>query len=262
MEGSAVWIEDEVYDTAAGRTDLTDPNYSFLADSPLLQPEIPLDAYGSIDDGQDFEYGAFVFWRFLSEYGLTESSDATSVVKEIWQRAAGSTTALQATKAEVNQRATPFNFDDAWLDFEVYNRAYTAYYEEGAGYWSALGAFMPWDADFILADGGSTGSRAMSVSRLSTRFVFFFPQSMPANGDLQITVDPAVARNSTAMLFTTGGCVMPYYIDWNTGSVQVDFGSTADPQGCTGTVQSVALVLANSTSSTRTSNYSAQVVTA
>ena len=58
MESTAAWMEDEVY------TDIND-NLQYLTSSPLRHPEVPLD-FGNTDDF--YLYGAWIWWRFLSEY--------------------------------------------------------------------------------------------------------------------------------------------------------------------------------------------------
>jgi hypothetical protein len=257
-----------VYDVNASSLSLSDPNYSFLPDSALLQPEISLDAYGALSDGQDFEYGAFVFWRFLSEYDFYGFVPA-GIVREVWDRAVG-TTALSATVGEVNQRAaTAFGgeFQDIFVDFAAWNRAYTAFYDEGLGYWNSLLLFMPWDAVFRLGNAGTTGPRTMSVSRLSTRYVALYPHATVPDGyNVVVDLPPALARSSAVMVVTApfdtfDFCAQYFYMDGN-GDASVEFSKIDNP--CTGAldpidISQVFLVLSNPTSATRTEAYQASV---
>jgi hypothetical protein len=73
MEGDAMWIEGEVF------PDVTD-RFDYLVRSPLRNPS------RSLDHGvNNYEYGAWVFFRFLSErFG------DPAVIREAWNRANGS----------------------------------------------------------------------------------------------------------------------------------------------------------------------------
>ena len=82
MEGTAVWIEDEVYD---GANDLL----RYLGGrSPLGRPDVPLDTGHS-----GYEYGAWLFWRYLSEH------HGAGIVRSAWTRAVGDDAySLRATR--------------------------------------------------------------------------------------------------------------------------------------------------------------------
>jgi hypothetical protein len=82
MEGSATWIEDEVYDSI-------NDNRQYLRTSPL-SPEfydVSLDYHasdpGDVDSG--FKYGAWIWWRFLSE------RHGPGIVRAVWRRAGART---------------------------------------------------------------------------------------------------------------------------------------------------------------------------
>jgi hypothetical protein len=64
MEGTAAWVEDEIYD------DIND-NLQYLALSPLKIPGAPLDYAGVADPNRpndvNWRYGSWIWWRFLSE---------------------------------------------------------------------------------------------------------------------------------------------------------------------------------------------------
>jgi hypothetical protein len=169
-EGTAVWIEDEVFD------DVND-GYSYLRDSPLLQPEVPLDAFPKPDDGEDFEYGAWLFWRFLSEYLGTPD-----VVRQVWGLVSDGGTAIHAVRELLGGRraARPllperlgWDFARAFHEFGVWNRRYVDVYEEGEGYRAHLhGAVPPSDATLSLGDDRPTaGPFALELQHLSTRYV-------------------------------------------------------------------------------------------
>ena len=77
IEGTAVWMEDEVYD------DIND-NYQYFAASALERPEVPFDLAlsGSSSNLSGFQYGAFVFYRYL-----TETLNGPDLIRRIWELA-------------------------------------------------------------------------------------------------------------------------------------------------------------------------------
>lgn len=96
MEGTATWVEDEVYDAI-------NDNLQYLAYSPMRFPADPLDL--SIDPHQ---YGSWIFFKYASErYGAP-------VVRRMWELAdAGAPQprySLQAIRAAVSAHSswTPF----------------------------------------------------------------------------------------------------------------------------------------------------------
>ncbi|HSE71487.1 MAG TPA: MXAN_6640 family putative metalloprotease [Nocardioidaceae bacterium] len=128
MEGTAAWIEDELYD---GIND----NRQYLTRSGLRIPEAPLDFPGTEQD-PTFVYGSWIFWRYLSErFGKGASSDPR-IVRQVWDRATKpgyySLRALRATLAARNAQ-----FPQVFTDFGVTNRRARQWYEEGRSYRNA-----------------------------------------------------------------------------------------------------------------------------
>ncbi len=174
-EGTATWIEDAVFDGV-------NANYTVLPDSPLSEPQVPLDAFQASDDGQDFEYGSWIFWRFLSEY-----YGSRAVIRKVWEQASPrkgrNLDALEAVRAVVGHRARrprsclvicrPRSFRDVFAEFAARVRAYLIpeAFSEGPQYFQALhGQLAINDADFLLIEPGeTTGYRQLRVDHLSNR---------------------------------------------------------------------------------------------
>jgi hypothetical protein len=95
MEGTAAWMEDEVYD---GVND----NRQYLAQSPLAYPYIPLD-YTS---GDYQPYGAWIFWKFLSEWSGPGRASDPSVVRGVWEAAVGGRYSAGALRKVLQDRHT------------------------------------------------------------------------------------------------------------------------------------------------------------
>ena len=66
-EGTAVWMEDEVADDV-------NANRRWLRSSPLVHPWVPIDSSRGLN-----EYGAWIFWRFLTESGPDSHVDPPRV---------------------------------------------------------------------------------------------------------------------------------------------------------------------------------------
>jgi hypothetical protein len=185
-EGTAVWMEEAVFGDV-------NASYAFLPESPLQQPEVPLDAFQRNGDGEDFEYGAWVFWRFLSEY-----YNAPNLIRDVWQEAAPrkgeDKTALEAVRAEVaHHRPDPSRchlycgrptFSQVLSEFSYWVRNYPQTYSEGGGFSTALkGELPPSDAEFLLTDSASpTIGGELPVDHLSSRQV-------------RVLVDPSTLGN-------------------------------------------------------------------
>ncbi len=125
MEGTATWMEDQVYDGV-------DDNRQYLATSPLSAPGVPLDLNEPF-----YHYGAWIFWRFLSEDLRRGPGADPGIIREIWTRAAAGPGdrdrySLQATVAALAAHGLPFR--RAFLRFGVWNRLPAHFYAEGRHY--------------------------------------------------------------------------------------------------------------------------------
>ncbi len=204
-EGTAEWMEDEVFDRV-------NANYAFLPEGPLLEPGVPLDAFEAVDDAQDFEYGSWIFWRFLSEY-----YGNANVVRHIWEQAAPTRnrdrTALQAVADVVGGLAPahdrcrvychPQGFAQVFSEFSYWIRTYPESFREGAAYAQALGgARSVADADFVLsAQTPDSGPRQLSLDHLSSGEVTAAPDPSLAGASLRVTVDlPKASRPGAVVI--------------------------------------------------------------
>ena len=153
VEGSAAWMEDEVYDAV-------DDNRRFLgAASPLARPEVPL------DHGRDgFEYGSWIYWRYLAErFGA-------AVVRDVWNRAEPSAGrdpySVAAVADALAARGT--SFAAVFASFGAANRAPGTSYAEGRAYRSA-----PRRGDRTIAPAAPVARGRASLAHLTTRTVGF-----------------------------------------------------------------------------------------
>jgi hypothetical protein len=217
----------------------------YLDDSTFTSPATPVDRSA---DG--FEYGAWIFWRFLIEDRGELANPA--IIREIWERADGSSDedgagpdtvgldnySLQATR---NVLASPgLAFADVFRHFTWVNRIPTAFYAEGAEYPTAATA-RAWDLGRL---GATTGQQTAKLRHLSSRYYRLRPSASAAtNAQLRVTVDlPSLGSPSAVLLlrFASGNLIVrtiPLNASGN-GNRTVVFGR--------GNVTRVDLVLTNS----------------
>lgn len=126
MEGTAMWMEDVVYDGINQSVD-------YLGVSALKQPSVPLD---SPSDAHFFWYGSWIWFRFLTER-LGGATPDNAVIRHIWERADGDTGgpndySMEAIRNEVTAQGLP-SLSSAYGDFAAWNRNKQRY-DEGRSY--------------------------------------------------------------------------------------------------------------------------------
>ncbi|MGI8606967.1 MAG: MXAN_6640 family putative metalloprotease, partial [Gaiellaceae bacterium] len=200
MEGSATWIEDEVFDDV-------DDNRQFLNASPLARSTIPLDVSFA-----PYHYGAWIFWRYLSE------TFDPSLVREVWEHADGTTGrgglhSLAATRAAVSARG--LSFGAVFGGFTAANRMPAASYEEGTAY-----PLEPTSRTWILrAPGVSTGWRSQSLRHLTSRSFGFRPAGAGSSRlRLELRLPPrATGSQARLLVFRRSGAVSVRSLSEGTG---------------------------------------------
>jgi hypothetical protein len=215
MEGSAMWMEGQVYPDVIDRI-------NYLGRSALGRPGVPLDTGAG-----GFEYGAWLFWRFLTEKVF---ADDPTIIREIWERADGSSSAafedeysFQAVRGALAARG--HDFRTTFADFGTTNdlRAY----EEAAKGYPVLqpAAKFKFGRHFH-----STGWNKTHLRHLSTRVYRFRPAGIDSSATLRIRVQlprPATSPAATAVVYAKGGPkkIRPIGLDdHGDGHVTVRFG--------------------------------------
>jgi hypothetical protein len=244
MEGTAMLMEDQYAD---GVND----NVNYLANSVLTSPSTPVDTGVS-----GFEYGAWVWWRFLVErFGELGNP---LVIRQTWERADASADrdgagpdevgpddySLQAVRNVIAARGRAFK--PLYGEFARVNRFPARFYQEGSTYPAARVT-----AGYTLRPrAATTGLRSVRILHLASRYYSFTPgRHTSASARLRVGVDlPLVRYGSRASLLVryTDGTVTPLTIPLDSrgdGSRTVPFGR--------GTVRAVFLVLTNASARMR-----------
>ena len=177
MEGTAVWIEDEVYD---GANDLL----RYLGErSPLGRPDVPLDAGHS-----GYEYGAWLFWRYLSEH------HGAGIVRSAWTRAVGDDAySLRAIRRALAARGS--GLTTAFAGFGAANRTPRSAYREGLLYPRAVAT----RAHFLGSESPDTGWLGLRVAHLATKTVALRPRKPAAGKPLAVEVAAGRDERSAAV---------------------------------------------------------------
>ena len=210
LEGTAAWVEDEVYD------DVND-NYQYLYNSPARKPGTSVDF---TNDGNAFmnRYGAFYFWRYLSErFSPTPQVSDPSVIRRMWELADAAGAApdqysLQAANTVIGEEDT--NMRQVFGDFAATAFIPETFFEEGQAYLDWLKAPSPNGGNWNAADGGrpklslnkalgvdsGAGSKTVELDHLASAYFGF--THVPGTGDsfsLKLKVNgPAKSRGTTA----------------------------------------------------------------
>lgn len=232
-EGTAALMEDVVHDDV-------DDNYQYLSVSPLRQPHVPLDFSTS-----PFHYGAWLYWRFLTEL---DGTGGVPIIREVWENAAvdggpgpGLVSTFAAKKALADH---DISFGAAKSFFSLVNYVPEAFYEEGAAYLAKVGNRRPPAMGTFTLSGTrrSTGQRIAELDHLSAGYVLFKPGSGVSK--LRVNVDlPAGATSPSAAILVLGsdGQASTAPIDVNSSGV----GGLRGIPFRKGQVRAVVLVLDN-----------------
>ncbi|UMG93580.1 MXAN_6640 family putative metalloprotease [Nocardioides sp. TF02-7] len=120
MEATATWAEDELYDAV-------DDNVSYLARGPIGRPQQPLDSFRGL-----YHYGAWIFFRHLTERYSAKQGPLPRLVREMWDLARGdgqNLYSLHAINRALTRRDTTLR--QQFVRFATKNRRARQAYAEG-----------------------------------------------------------------------------------------------------------------------------------
>ncbi|GAB2781388.1 hypothetical protein GCM10027020_38740 [Nocardioides salsibiostraticola] len=194
LESTATWMEDEMYDGV-------DDNINYLpGSSALTVPKAPLDSYG---DSQ-FQYGNWIFWRFLTERHTTAQAGLPTLVRDVFTKvddAAGGPDkySLQALKGVLRSRGR--TLPRTLAEFAAANRAPKTNYEEGRAnkYPTAKPA-----KKFKLSNRKTrTGPVSIRLDHLSSATTRFIPKNTRNKARIKLTIDMDETNRGSAAIVST-----------------------------------------------------------
>jgi hypothetical protein len=240
MEATATWVEDELFD------DVND-NLFYVSNSPISRPGHSLDRFE--DDG--YQYGVWTFFRYLTERHPTKEGDLPVLIRNIWDRADGSTEnterndyssasifAVKSALYGVDSRP----FRSIFADYAARNRHPQDSYEEGAA-WRAY--LTPARLTYTFST--STRSHTLTsfkLAQLASQTIEYRPKNLTSSSwklGLKVALPPPSRGSAaTALVYSKSGTIKAYPITLSSkgaGSKTVSFSSSS--------VQRVQLVLSN-----------------
>ncbi len=235
-EGTAVWMEDRVADDV-------DANRRWLRSSPLVHPWVPIDSSRGLN-----EYGAWIFWRFLTESQGAHGPDPT-LIRRVWELAAhgpGDPNLFSARAVQEALGSRGRSLAGALATFGVWNLVPAAVYEEGAAYPRA-----PVSRHYRVRTGHPTvGWATVRLDHLTTGAVSFEPGAgSSGQAWLRLVLDAPPRRTGSAariLLFLRSGLLrlVPATLDAEgDADIRVPFSPVQ--------VSRVVLVFANASTSFR-----------
>jgi len=194
MEGTAVWAEDEVYDSI-------NDNRQYLRYSPLSRPAV------SLDNGQRrggvFKYGAWTFFRHLSEAYPASTGGLPTIIRKIWERADSRRGARydrwssQAIAQELRSRGDSLRTH--FGQFAADNRVPRRRYSEGRE--GRYNAARP-AGRAVLRPKRKRAAGTYRINHLAAKTHRFIPKVKGKRRKLQISVDMPRKKIGTSALVT------------------------------------------------------------
>ena len=184
-EGTAVWMEDRVADDV-------NANRRWVRSSALAHPWVPIDSSRGLN-----EYGAWIFWRFLTESDGAHGPDPT-IIRRVWELSAdgpGDPNLFSARAVQQVLSARDRSLAGALATFGVWNLAPAAFYEEGSAYPRAPGSRQ----HRMNARHPIAGWSTIEVNHLATGSVSFTPGvGTSAGTSLRLALDAPGRRTGSA----------------------------------------------------------------
>jgi hypothetical protein len=222
MEGTATWIEDQVF------SHIND-NRQYFSTSPLGRfPWKPLDHFANSGTFALWQYGTWIWYRFLSENLGRPNTDRPLVVRKIWQQAVGgSRNGFGAIEAALSTEGT--NVHEQMTKFGEWNAAPGA-----AGHYREANQGSGYPTPGAVTTEGNAPTAAgvpvdLSMSRRSNDYVKIRPSSTLGPGaTLQFSnvSIPTAAGDVQAIVFRNGSVDPPVEVA-NGNSVDFDHASVA-----------------------------------
>ncbi|MEZ0581209.1 MXAN_6640 family putative metalloprotease [Nocardioides sp. MH1] len=188
LESTATWAEDEFFDKV-------DDNRQYLSRSPMSDPEGPLDMFAPVD-GDDysypalFQYGTWIFWRYLTEHYPASSAGLPTLVRDVWRlldakKGAPDKYSLQGLEKVLQARGT--NLPKELSLFADANRHPADVYEEGATYTHEVP--LP-AATRTLNASGASATGPVTLDHLASATVRFVPGgSLDPSAELNLSIN-------------------------------------------------------------------------
>jgi len=194
MEGTAAWIEDEVYDEINDNMIYLAPTWKA---NTLLNPGVPLDTFSSNWPN----YGTWTFFKKLSERYPAKAGSLPAIIHEIWDVAADIDIYSTAAVAIVLKQHGN-SFKKFFTDWGVGNRFPALSYEEGAANGYPTAPLANHGSFKLSKKHRNLGWKITKIHHMSNIYARFTPKKLKSKRTkLLVTFDePDLKRGSAATL--------------------------------------------------------------
>ncbi|MCA1981404.1 MXAN_6640 family putative metalloprotease [Nocardioides nematodiphilus] len=189
MESTAVWVEDQVFDSI-------NDNTQYLPYGPLGKPSLSLDKNTTFG-----VYGGWIFFRWVTEHRPALVGKMPGIIRSMWERAAAGSHdhySLQAVAGALKAAGLPLR--TAFARFAADNRAPRSAYSEGRANRYPIAA----PANRYRLSGARTVTGTSRVSHLAAATERFTPRGRHLRGKharLRLTINmDDTARGSAAIV--------------------------------------------------------------
>ncbi|KAA1425856.1 MXAN_6640 family putative metalloprotease [Nocardioides antri] len=170
MEATATWAEDEVYDRI-------DDNRGYLSNGPMGEPGLSLDWHRD-----RYWYGAWIFFRYVSERFRTSQAGLPVIVRTMWRKAGTSAPdlySLQAVEEALAEQGTDIAAE--YLQMAAANLHPRRWYDEGSRYPTA-----PLERAFVITPTSRERVAAIELDHLTSASYLIEPADGLSASDWQL----------------------------------------------------------------------------
>lgn len=213
MEATATWAEDELY------TDIND-NVQYLRSSQLATPTRSLDVF---DPNGTWQYGDWIFMRYLSERFTEAQGGLPTIVLDIWKLAGtnpgeGDEYSIQAVADAIAARGSTLPAEFA--EYSWWNQYSQRYYSEGKANKYPAAPLWQQASGTLNAATPTSGTVSGSFNHLSSRTSQVSIGTNAAGRQVRIQVAATTAPDTTVVTI--------YFFDGSTQVVPLNGNGTAD----------------------------------
>ncbi|GAA4110666.1 hypothetical protein GCM10022215_05960 [Nocardioides fonticola] len=213
MEATATWAEDELY------TGIND-NLQYLRSSQLATPSKSLDVF---DPKGTWQYGDWIFFRYLSEAFPEKQGPLPSIVLDIWKRAGtnageGDEYSIEAVANTLTDRGS--SLPAAFAEYSWWNQYSHEYYSEGEANDYPIAPLWSAGSGTLSSSTTTSGAQTASFNHLSSRTSQIRIDSSASGRQVEVQIAATTDPDTTVVTI--------YYFDGTTQVVPLDPDGTAD----------------------------------
>lgn len=212
MEATATWAEDELY------TGIND-NLQYLQSSQLKTPSKSLDVF---EPKGTWQYGDWIFFRYLSEAFPEKQGPLPSIVLDIWKRAGtnageGDEYSIEAVANTLTDRGS--SLPAAFAEYSWWNQYSHEFYSEGEANDYPIAPLWSAGSGTLSSSTTTSGQQTASFNHLSSRTSYVEIDSSASGRQVEIQISATTDPDTTVVTI--------YFLNGTTQVVPLDADGTA-----------------------------------